>query len=518
MEEKKTKKLKKKHLYFFIALIIIFLIVLAYTTTNNFNLEKKNIRKTAVAGSWYPDNKATLDSSIQEYLNNVNKAVELSNIKALIVPHAGYRFSGQVAATAFKQLDDIYKTVIIIGPSHKAAFNGASIPDVTHYETPLGLIKISKKAKTLLKEDIFQSHPTAHLEEHDIEIELPFLQSVLTNFEIIPILIGASTTKDELESIAQTLKNNIDDKTLIVISTDFTHYGPNYGYIPFEQDIPANLNNLDMAAVDRILSRDPKGFLRFLDETKCTICGRLPITILLYMIEGDPTIKPYLLYYTTSGAITNDYSNSVSYITMAFTGEISLKASEDTKDPLTNEEQDFLLRLARKTAEEYLNSGKKLVIDDSKLTPDLKKVQGCFTTFNKNHNLRGCIGHILPQEELYKCVMDNAVNAAVNDRRFNPVESKEMQDIVIEISVLTVPEPLEFNDGEDLKDKLRPMVDGVVLKQGFKQSTYLPQVWANFNSKEEFLTSLCRKGGMPENCWQDTSTEVFTYQAFVFEE
>jgi len=431
-------------------------------------------------------------------------------IKALIVPHAGYRFSGQIAATAFKQLEDDYETIIILAPSHTSNFIGASIPSFTHYQTPLGSIKISKKAKSLLKEKLFQSHPTAHIKEHDIEIELPFLQTVLKDFEIIPVLIGASTTSDELNSIAQTLKKYVDDKTLIIISTDFTHYGPNYGYIPFTENIAGNLKNLDLTAVDRILSKDPEKFLQFLDKSKCTICGKHPITILLYMFKDENNIKPHLLYHTTSGALTNDYTNSVSYLTMLFT--------EEQKEALTKQEQEFLLTLARDTAQEYLKTGKKPKVDEKELTPALKKVQGCFTTFNKNHNLRGCIGHILPQEELYKCVMDNAISAAVNDRRFQPVTYNELKDINMEVSVLTVPEKLEFKSGEDLLNKLRPMVDGVVLKQGYKQSTYLPQVWANFAKKEEFLPSLCRKGGMPIDCWKDTKTEVYTYQAFVFEE
>lgn len=499
-------KIKREHLIVFAVVILIFLLILAYKT-NHF--ERRNIRKAAVAGSWYPGDKENLEAAINTYLNNVNKANLNGTIKALIVPHAGYSFSGQVAATAFRQLDDTYGTVIIIGPSHTSNFIGASIPDFTHYETPLGLVKLSNKAKELSKEKFFQSHPTAHLKEHDIEIELPFLQKVLKNFEIIPILIGASTTPDELNSIARTLKRYVDDKTLIVVSTDFTHYGPNYGYLPFTENIQENLKNLDLTAVDRILSNDPEGFLEFCDKTKCTICGRQAITILLYMFK-DENIKPYLLYYTTSGALTNDYTNSVSYATMAFT--------QQEKEQLNEEEQEFLLELARDTVEQYLKTGKKPSVDESKLTPALKEVQGCFTTFTENNNLRGCIGHILPQEELYKCVMDNAINAAVNDARFNPVVYDEMKDIKIEVSVLTVPQKLEFSSGEDLLSKLRPMVDGVVLKQGFRQSTYLPQVWANFKSKEEFLPSLCMKGGMPLDCWKNTDTEVYTYQAFVFEE
>ncbi|GAI80428.1 unnamed protein product, partial [marine sediment metagenome] len=185
---------------------------------------------------------------------------------------------------------------------------------------------------------------------------------------------------------------------------------------------------------------------------------------------------------------------------------------------LSNEEKDFLLSLARKTLDEYYKTGKKININKDPLTENLLNVQGCFVTLKKHGALRGCIGHILPQEELYKCIIDNAINAAINDRRFDPVKEEELKDIEIDISVLSVPEKLSFSSGDDLLDKLRPSVDGVVLKQGFYQSTYLPQVWEQFSSKEQFLSSLCGKGGLDSDCWKDTKTEVLTYQADVFEE
>lgn len=462
------------------------MILLAYQTTNHF--EKRKIRTAVVAGTWYPGDKESLEASVEKYLDNVNKVKLNGTIKALIVPHAGYSFSGQVAAVAFKQLDDVYNTVILLGPSHYYPLTQASILDVTHYQTPLGEVKLSKKTKELLKQDIIDTVPEADAKEHSLEIELPFLQKTLTDFELIPILVG----NIDPDKFKDALLRNIDEKTLLVVSVDLSHY---YEYEEAKQ--------LDYYTIDRILSRDSEGIFN------AEIDAPWAVSTLLKIAEVKKW-KPYLLYYANSGDVTGDKKSVVGYAAMAFV--------EEQKELLTEEEQKFLLGLARETAEEYLKTGKRPEVDETKLTIPLEKVQGCFTTFNKNNNLRGCVGHILPQEELYKCVMDNAVNAAVNDARFNPVTSDEMKDIKIEISVLTVPQRLEFSSGEDLLNKLRPMVDGVVLKQGFRQSTYLPQVWANFQSKEEFLPSLCLKGGMPEDCWKDTNTEVYTYQAFVFEE
>lgn len=481
-------RIKKKHIYLFTSFLIIFILIFAYKTTNNFTFEKKKIRPAAVAGSWYPGDRETLEDSINTYFNNVNKVNLNGTIKALIAPHAGYRFSGQIAGAAFKQLDDIYNTVILLGPSHYYPLTQASILDVTHYQTPLGEIKLSSKVKELLKQDVIKTVPEAHAEEHSLEIELPFIQERLTDFELIPIVVGNINP----EAFKEILLRYIDDETLVVVSVDLSHY--------HEYD---EAKQLDYYAIDRILSLDDKEIFN------AEIDAPWAVSTLL-KIAKTKGWRPYLLYYANSGDVTGDKERVVGYAAMAFV--------EEQDEQLTKEEQEFLLELARKTAEEYLKTGKKPEADESRLTPNLKKVQGCFTTFNKDHNLRGCIGHILPQEELYKCVMDNAVNAAVNDTRFNPVTYDEMKDIKIEISVLTVPQRLEFSSGGDLLNKLRPMVDGVVLKQGFRQSTYLPQVWANFKSKDEFLTSLCLKGGMPLTCWQDTNTEVFTYQAFVFEE
>lgn len=515
------KKIRLWHII--IVTVLVILVFILFAKKSYFDDEQK-IRNPAVAGSWYPSGKLDAENAIKGYLDNV-KYGEIENIKAMIVPHAGWRASGQVAATAFKQLKDDYKTIILIGPSHTASFKGASITDFTHYKTPLGIIKVSDKAKEMLKEPAFTAHPTAHIKEHSLEIELPFLQTVLTDFEIIPIIIGHMTTKEELKNIAEVVKKYVDDKTMIVISSDFTHYGQNHGYVPFKEDIPENIKSLDYGAIEKIINIEADSFIDYCEQTGATICGRLPVTILLYMLDKDK-IKPHFIYYDTSGRIFNDYTNSVSYVSIIFSQEDSKEGEyqkeneyvTDTEEPLTKQEQNFLLKAARETLETYLKTGKMPEIDKNKLTPTLKKIQGCFTTLNKNNNLRGCIGHILPQEELYKCVIDNVINAAVNDRRFSPVKYEELKDIEIEISVLSVPEKLEFSSGEDLKNKLRPEIDGVVLKKGFKQSTYLPQVWEQIHDKEQFLSSLCKKGGLSSDCWQDTTTEVLTYQAFVFSE
>ncbi len=448
----------------------------------------KKIREPVFAGSWYPGNKGALKAAIDSYLDNVKKVELGGKIKAIIVPHAGYSFSGQIAAAGFKQLGNIYTTVMLLGPSHSYPLNGASMLNVTHYKTPLGEIPLSKKAANMLKEGIIKTVPEADANEHSLEIELPFLQETLTDFELIPILVGDI----DPNKFKQALLKQIDDNTLIVVSVDLSHYHP---YDEAKQ--------LDSYSINRILSLDSKGIFDAEIDAPWAVSA-------LINIAKEKKWKPVLLYYANSGDITGDKSAVVGYSAIAFIEK------DKEKGPLAEEEQEFLLKLARTAIEEFLKTGKKPNVDETKLTPALKKVHGCFTTLNNGHDLRGCIGHILPYEELYKSVMDNAISAAVEDTRFNPVEHSELKDIRIEISVLTMPKKLDFSSPEDLKNKLRPMADGVILKKGFRQATYLPQVWGSFSEKEEFLSSLCIKGGMDSDCWKDPSIEVSTYQAFVF--
>jgi MEMO1 family protein len=485
--------------------VIIFLLILVGCTTTT--IESKNIREATVAGSWYPGTNSELISTINEYYNSITTEPVEGQIKAIIVPHAGWRFSGAVAATSFKQLEGKkFKTVIIIGPSHYADFSGASIGNFTHFQTPLGEIKLSNRRHVLLKEKNFISHPTADLKEHSIEIELPFLQKSVGDFELIPILIGFRTTYSQIEEIAESLKKGVDESTLIIVSSDFTHYGPNYGYSPFTENIQDNLKKLNDDAVSFILNKDAKGFYGYVAQTQDTICNRYGITLLLKIFENTD-VKVKNLAYDTSGRQLSDFTNSVSYESLIFYEEY-----------LTTEEKEYLLRLARETLNSYVMNGKEPVINEDTLNKRLLKVQGCFVTLNKNGNLRGCIGHIIPQEALYKCVIDNAVNAAANDMRFTPVKPDELKDIEVEVSVLSVPEQMTFNSSEDILNRLQPNIHGVVLQYNNKQSTYLPQVWEQLPDKETFLSQLCLKQGSVSNCWQQSTVKVFTYTATVFNE
>lgn len=473
-------------------ILIIFVVLIVATVFARLRLGQKTeseapkvVREPVFAGTWYPGSSEELNTVVQGFLQKADRVNLAGKVHAVIVPHAGYAFSGQVAANSFKQLDD-YRTVIVLGTSHHYPLQGADIPNYTDFRTPLGDIKLSSKTKELMKDPMFVSIPEADSQEHSIEIELPFLQKTLSDFELVPIIVGNVNP----EKFKTAIDNIIDDKTLIVVSVDMSHYHPY-----------ADTVKLDNASINSILALDAGSI--FSDEIDSP--WAVASVILLAKEHGW---TPHLIKYANSGDVTGDKTQVVGYSAIVFTGN----------EGLNDEDQKFLLELARKTLQAQLGDGEMQPPDETKLSPALLKEQGCFVTLNEKGNLRGCIGHIVPQEALYKCVIDNAVNAALHDSRFTPVQENELKDIAIEISVLTVPEKLEFSSADDLKNKLVPLRDGVVLKSGWHGATFLPQVWEEIPDKEEFLANLCQKGGASRDCWKDTSTEVYTYHAQVFAE
>ncbi len=187
-------------------------------------------------------------------------------------------------------------------------------------------------------------------------------------------------------------------------------------------------------------------------------------------------------------------------------------------DKLTEEQGKYLLKVARKTIQEALFGGKGGEKEEENLSPVFKEERGTFVTLTMGGNLRGCIGHIVAQESLLEGIKVNAINAAFRDPRFNPVGKNEWERVKIEVSILTDPKPLSYSDADDLLKKLRPGIDGVILKKGYYQSTFLPQVWDQLPKKEDFLNHLCLKAGLDANAWRKGDLEVSTYQAQAFEE
>jgi len=275
------------------------------------------MRKSTIAGSWYPGDKRELSKLIESLLQKADIPEINGNLFGLIAPHAGIQFSGQAAACAYRMVRDRdINRVILIGPSHYQGFHGLAVSGVDAYETPLGRMKVDqKRAGALAELPLFQGPNKAELPEHSLEMHVPFLQTVLPDCELLPLVAG-QLTLDDCANAARELTQLMDSRTIVAISSDFTHYGQRFGYLPFKDNIRKNLHALDTGAIDCILQKDCDSFLEYVAKTGATIRGSSPIALLLQMLP--PESCGSLLTYYTSGDILEDYSDTVSYASIVF--------------------------------------------------------------------------------------------------------------------------------------------------------------------------------------------------------
>ena len=497
---------------------------------------KKVVLRSTLAGSWYPADTEGLNRQIEGVFGKA-EVEPINNVIAFILPHAGYQFSGQTAAFALKTTSKKYKRVVIIGPSHRVPMEEVlSVPRATHYETPLGQIPLDVEfIGKLLKYPMFQNVPQVHEYEHSVQIEVPLLQYMQRDFKLVPLVAG-SCSFETISEAGTILKGLVDEETLVVASSDFVHYGRNYGYVPFTENIPEQLKQLDMGAYEHIKALDCKGFLEYRRKTGATICGYVPVAILLSML--DKPVEAKLIKYTTSGELTSDFTNSVSYLSVAFSGTWGPPSTviepQAGSFELTKEDKEQLLALARKSLVYFLRRRQVPQASDLNATVSyaMKRQRAAFVTLKKaplfenyeseseNSNqvspkklqLRGCIGDIFPQRPLYKSVIFNAINAGVNDRRFLPVTEAECNDITIEVSALTPPEPIAS------PDEIRIGIDGVVLNKNGHSAVFLPQVAPEQGwDVNQMLTQLSLKAGLLADAWKE-GANFLVFQADVFGE
>ncbi|MBF0273876.1 MAG: AmmeMemoRadiSam system protein B [Nitrospinae bacterium] len=277
-------------------------------------------RKSVLAGAWYPGNKEDLLNKLEKYFQVVdadnNSSIKETSSK-VIVPHAGYAYSGLCAAYGYRSLrkKDI-KKAIILSPSHTCFLTKNALPSSDFFETPLGNVSIDKKTLEKLTESFyFEENDEAHSMEHAVEIQLPFIQYCFPDISIVPVVIG-HIGEEGLKESAVKISEIIDESTLLIISSDFTHYGANFSYVPFTENIRENIYQLDGKAIDYIVSKDPKGFSDYVSQSEATICGQHPIRILLELLPEKE--KGELLNFYTSGDVGGDFSHSVSYASIAF--------------------------------------------------------------------------------------------------------------------------------------------------------------------------------------------------------
>lgn len=469
-------------------------------------------RMPAVAGQFYPSDANELRRMITVYFQKLKTPEYAGATMAVISPHAGYVFSGEVAAAAFNELDPQkhYKTVFVIGCSHRNAYSGGSVYSCGDYLTPLGRVTVDREiAMSLSASNKHLAYdPQYHRNEHSIEVQMPFLQVHLKQpFKIVPILLG--THDPEIcRSIAQSLEPFFSKDNAFVISTDFSHY-PSY-----EQ-----ANTVDKAMADAILSNDPRLFIQAeksclkkdIDNLATGCCSWPAVLTLMYLTENSSDYSYKQVLYKNSGdSRYGDKQQVVGYHAMS----VIRDSEQSTEFDLSSKDREALLRIARQTIASYLADRSIPEPDQASLPPALLKKAGAFVTLKKDGDLRGCIGHFEADKAVYAMVQQMAVASATQDYRFAPVSASELKQIEIEISVLTPMKRIKSHQ------EIKLGRDGIYIRKGGRSGTFLPQVASETGwSLEEFLGHCARdKAGIGWDGWKDKDAEIYTYQALVFHE
>jgi hypothetical protein len=467
-------------------------------------------RQPAVAGTFYPAEEVELKAWLSDFFSK--PALTLPNQPlALIVPHAGYVFSGEVAASAFKQIDRNrkFKHIFVIGSTHTTHFDGVSIYTLGDFITPLGAVAVDTLAKWLQIKYKFQNDDaTIHRREHSIEAQLPFLQYWLkNNFSIVPIIIGGESEKT-CQKLADALKPFFNSDNLFVISSDFSHY-PTY--------IDAQASDKTMA--EAIISNSSKKFLQAkafkesenIPNLLTAACGWTSILTLLKITENiDGTVYSLIKYQNSGDASVGQKNRVVGYNSLCAFSTKSIQSQNDFD--LLDDEKVELLKIARKTIRDYVSTRKVDKIDPAKYSSNLQRELGAFVTLKESGTLRGCIGNFQPNQPLVKTIQDMAIAASTQDYRFNPVNEKEIPLLEIEISVLTPMKKIES------VEEIEMGKHGIYIKKGYKSGTFLPQVGKETNwTREEFLGHCSRdKANIGWDGWKDA--EIFIYEALIFGE
>lgn len=486
--------------------------------------ENGKVRPACVAGAFYPGNPDALRREIEGYLSRVSEAPPDARIVAAVAPHAGYRYSAQVAAHVHKAIAGTpFDTIVIIGHDAHARGIVAILSDVTAFETPLGRVPVdaSMVARLVQADKGIIIHNRAHERDHTIEVHLPFLQVTHKDFRVVPVMFGDPTAAN-CRIFADALSEAAEGKNIFVLaSTDLSHY-PTY----------TDACRLDGKTIEALESFDLDALLKHLHEavgdsayanveTAMCASGGVGTAMLFAKARGANAIRR--LAYANSGDVPGgDRSRVVGYVaalmlapseTAAAPAPAPVPARENTGFSLSEAVQKELLSLARRRIRADLDKRSLDYLPPQELQVELNQPAPVFVTLQKKGRLRGCIGMTSPRGELWRAVYEMAHAAAFEDYRFSPVTRSELDDLHIEISVLS---PLrKVASG----DEIVPHEHGVVVQRSGRRGLFLPQVWEHFDDKDGFMGELCaQKAHLPRDAWKDPATELFVFTVFAFEE
>lgn len=457
------------------------------------------VKEPDFAGKFYPQENIELSQTIKDFLKKAFINFNNRPLWAIVVPHAAYQFSGQIAAYGYKALEgQKYDTVVVLAPCHNDSFKYIAVCPQGEFKTPLGNIPIDEEAvKILMEKAGAKAELKPFNKEHSLEVQLPFLQSVLQDFKLAPVMIGMvslSQTEKLAEVLLELSKNK---KILIVVSTDLSHYKP-----ARENDA------VDQNTISYLHNNDSIGLYQAVYRQEAELCGLWPMITLMQMADKQKS-EIVILQHSNSGYTSGEYHKVVGYLAAAYYMD-DKESTMNTGFAFTQEEKKSLLKLAKNTIEAKL---KKKPLPSVDLGFEKARQPGAaFVTLHYKGQLRGCIGHIKAVKPLAETVRAMAISAAFEDPRFYPVQEKEIKDIDIEISVLSPMVPL-MDINELIIGK-----HGLFIVDGFNSGLLLPQVAVEQNwTREQFLSGVCQKAGLASDAWQKGAM-LYTFTAEIFNE
>ncbi len=461
--------------------------------------QANEIKPAAFAGQFYEKDPSLLGSELDHWLAGVKPEAPTSGkILALIAPHAGYEFSAQTAAYAYAAVrGKAYETVVIIGPSHRIGFDGCSIWPRGGFETPLGVVKVDEAmARAIGRASGFGFFPGAFAEEHSVEVEIPFVQKVLPEARIVPIVMGLQT-KPTIQALANGLIKACAGKSVLVVaSTDMSHYLSE-----------AKADKVDAETVALLESFKPETLIRKVEAGENILCGGGPVAAAMLYAQRCGPVRLQLLKHSNSAESGTPPDRTVGYMAAAV---VLNEEKVGETFALTFEEKAVLLRLARSAVVEFVSRGAVVAADAG--NPKFLLPRGVFVTIKKKGELRGCIGYIQAVAPLAQAVVETAIYAATQDPRFPRVGQDELKDLAYEVSVLT---PLKEITAVRTIDVGR---HGLYIERGGRTGLLLPQVAVeNGWDRETFLAEVCVKAGLPPDAWK-AGARISVFEAIVFHE
>jgi AmmeMemoRadiSam system protein B/AmmeMemoRadiSam system protein A len=495
--------------------LIVFLSI--FSVMEIYSQNKSTDRQPVAAGSFYEADKEALTRDIAGLFAECKKTPVSWKVRAIIAPHAGYVFSGKIAASALSVTpkNATISNIFLIGSSHVMAFDGASVYNTGDFITPLGKAIVNREIASKLKSGnkVFDFPVTAHMQEHSLEVQIPLIQYYYTKTpKIVPIIIGTNNTST-IRLIAEALEPYFTPENLFLISSDFSHY-------PLYKDAVY----VDNQTAEGIVTGDPRTFLTAMKNNSSknypglvtSMCGWTSGLTLMYLAEGDKNLEFKHIDYCNSGDTQyGDKDRVVGYNAIALIEKNSNMKNEQTSSTdvtFSKSEKEQLFSIARNSIRTMLFENKRYPIDEKKIPESLKKQMGAFVTLKINGNLRGCIGRFLSPDPLYEVVQASALSSAFEDTRFNPLTKEEFDKIEMEITVLGPMKKID-NISEIVLGK-----HGIYIKKDFRAGTMLPQVATENNwTVEQFLGYTSRdKAGLGWDGWKNA--EIFIYEGIVLEE